>query len=240
MLTNIKQHAHHAEGVQYATKSFGTEEHTYSGTGTLQSNTYYYSLGGRLIGELTGSPTPLSTSIFLTDALGSVLATFSNTTGSAALLGNQLYGPYGTQHYNKGAMGTTKGFTGQFNDSLTSLDYYNARYYDPTAAVFLSADIKQGNLQGMNPYDYVGGNPETHNDPTGEMYAPPGGGSGSGGYTPPSPVNNPWSWVNPVGTFFVNAFNVVGGIGDLFNQLNFGAVDFLTGYKSIGNDLHTI
>jgi RHS repeat-associated protein len=103
----------------------------------------------------------LSTSIFLTDALGSILATFSNTAGSAALLGNQVYSPYGTQRYNKGAMGTNKGFTGQYNDSLTGLDYYNARYYDPVDSVFLSADVAQGNSSGRNPYDYVGGNPET-------------------------------------------------------------------------------
>jgi hypothetical protein len=63
------------------TYPFGTEEHTYSGTGTLQSNTYYYSLGGRLIGELSGSPTPLNTNIFLSDALGSVLATFQQHGG---------------------------------------------------------------------------------------------------------------------------------------------------------------
>ncbi len=79
-------------------------------------------------GGLSGSTTPLSTSIFLTDALGSVMATFSNTAGSAALLGNQVYGPYGTQRYNKGTVGTNKGFTGQYNDTLTGLDYYNARY----------------------------------------------------------------------------------------------------------------
>jgi hypothetical protein len=39
------------------------------------------------------------------------------------------------------------------------------------ASVFLSADIKAGNMQGMNPYGYVGGNPETKNDPTGQRYA---------------------------------------------------------------------
>jgi len=33
--------------------------------------------------------------------------------------------------------------------------------------VFLSADQVQGNMQGMNPYGYVGGNPEMFVDPTG-------------------------------------------------------------------------
>jgi len=46
-------------------------------------------------------------------------------------------------------MGTSKGFTGQYADTLTGLDYYNARYYDPVVGVFLSADSVQGNLQGM-------------------------------------------------------------------------------------------
>ncbi len=82
-------------------------------------------------------------------------------------------------------MGTNKGFTGQYNDSVTGLDYYNARYYDPVAGVFLSADVVQGNGQGMNPYVYVGGNPETMNDPTGNVVMCPDpsgcGSSGSGG-----------------------------------------------------------
>ena len=81
---------------------------------------------------------------------------------------------------------TTKGFTGQYADSVTGLDYYNARYYDPVAGVFLSADMVQGKMQGMNPYGYVGGNPETNTDPTGKYYAPPGG---PGGPTPPPPCN---------------------------------------------------
>jgi RHS repeat-associated protein len=67
-------------------------------------------------------------------------------------------------------MGTAKGFTGQYADDLTGFDYYVARYYDPVVARFLSADTVQGNVQGMDPYDYVGGNPETHNDPTGHCW----------------------------------------------------------------------
>jgi RHS repeat-associated protein len=117
----------------------------------------------------------------MTDALGSVLATFSNTAGAAAMLGRQLYSPYGIQRYSNGSMGTNKGFTGQYNDPVTSLDYYGSRYYDPVSGVFLSADSVAGNVAGMNPYGYVGGNPETYNDPTGNMYAPPQGGGGGGG-----------------------------------------------------------
>jgi RHS repeat-associated protein len=48
-----------------------------------------------------------------------------------------------------------------YNDSLSGLDYYHACYYDPVAAVFLSADVAQGTITGMNPNDYVGDNPET-------------------------------------------------------------------------------
>ena len=114
---------------------------------------------------------------------------------SAAVLANQVYGPYGTQRYKSGPMPTytMKGFTGQYADSVTGLDYYNARYYDPVAGVFLSADTVQGNMQGVNPYGYVGGNPETDTDPTGKYYAPPGG---PGGPTPPPPCNQSNNFCN--------------------------------------------
>jgi RHS repeat-associated protein len=161
--------------------AFGLEEHSYSSNGTLQNNTYYYSLNGRLIGELTGLTTQ-TTNILLTDPLGSVVATFSNTAGSAALTGNQAYGPYGHLRYNAGGlsgMATSKGFTGQYSDAFSGLDYYQSRYYEPAVGVFLSADSKEGNTLGMDSYMYVGGNPQTYNDPTGEFYAPPPQGNGS-------------------------------------------------------------
>src|SRR5579885_3147562 len=164
---------------QAARKSFGLEEHVYSSSGSPQSSTYYYPLGGRLIGELQGS----STQFFLSDALGSIITTFNATAGSAAVQGNQLYGPYGTSRYSQGSMGTNKGFTGQYADA-TGLDYYNARYYDPVIGRFLSADTVQGNGVGMDPYEYVGGNPETLVDPTGNKFVPAGGPEGDPG--PPS------------------------------------------------------
>jgi RHS repeat-associated protein len=148
--------------------AFGLEEHLYSGAGVNQGNTYSYSLAGRLVGESTGS----STNLFLTDALGSVITTISATAGSAAVQGNQAYGPYGNSRYQAGNMGTAKGFTGQYQDA-TGLDYYNARYYDPVVGRFLSADTVESNLLGMDPYASVQDNPETHNDPTGHFGVPP-------------------------------------------------------------------
>lgn len=56
--------------------------------------------------------------------------------------------------------------------------------------MFLSADSVQGNLQGANPYGYVGGNPETFADPTGRFVVGPSGvDGGSGGVYIAPPVN---------------------------------------------------
>jgi RHS repeat-associated protein len=75
-----------------------------------------------------------------------------------------LYGPYGTGRYSSGTMPGSYGFTGQRADSATGLDYYVARYYDPMAGQFISADPAG---DGLNRYAYVKGNPETLTDPTG-------------------------------------------------------------------------
>jgi hypothetical protein len=52
--------------------------------------------------------------------------------------GNQVFGPYANPHDFQGSINTAKGFTGQYNDSLTELDYYQSRYYEQVAGVFLS------------------------------------------------------------------------------------------------------
>ncbi len=170
--------------------AFGLEEHLYSGSGVHQINgdTYYYSLGGMLVGESTGT----TTNMFLTDALGSVLETISATANTATVQGNQVYSPYGSSRYQQGSMGTAKGFTGQYNESGSGLDYYGSRYYDPVVGRFLSADALDGNLAGMDPYAYVGGNPETFNDPSGQRYAPPPGGGGGN-----PALNDPQACFNP-------------------------------------------
>ena len=143
--------------------AFGVEEHQYTSGGTNTQNTYYYTLASHLIGALDNN----GTRFYLTDALDSLLADITNAAGGAQVKGNQVFGPYGNARYYSGDINTGKGFTGQYNDGLTGLDYYNARWYDPKAEMFLSADTVQGNVQGMDPYAYVSANPETLTDPTG-------------------------------------------------------------------------
>ncbi len=124
-------------------------------------------------------------SYLVTDPLGSVLSNFSNGAGTAHIQGIQLYNPYGT----RGMVPTDKGFTGQYLDA-SGLNYDHARYYDPVVGRFVSADTKQGNMQGMDPYSYVGNDPETLNDPTGQRFCDPTGkncGQPCGGNCSPDP-----------------------------------------------------
>ncbi len=75
-----------------------------------------------------------------------------------------MYEPFGNPIYRSGTPPTDKGFTGQRTDATSGLDYFNARYYDPTGRVFASADTVR---DGQNPYAYVHWNPETNTDPSG-------------------------------------------------------------------------
>ncbi|MBA2677495.1 MAG: RHS repeat-associated core domain-containing protein [Ktedonobacteraceae bacterium] len=109
-----------------------------------------------LIGERESG----ATVFLLTDELGSVHTSISAAAGSAAVTSNQAYSPYGSPRYRRGTITTDKGFMGQYHGG-SGLDYYHARYYDPVVGRFVSADIKQDNGQGMDPYSYVGNNPET-------------------------------------------------------------------------------
>lgn len=164
--TRVLRRSINGSSTTLTTYAFG-DDHSYSSTGaTTTANTYYFTLAGRLIGEESGTSS-FTTQYDLEDILGSPLAAFGNAAGTTTVLGNRAYGPYGNQLSSGGTMGTARGFTDQYTDSLTGLDYYGARYYDQKVGVFLSANSVQGDMQGVNPYGYVGGNPETKTDPTG-------------------------------------------------------------------------
>lgn len=134
-------------------------EEVQSTGGTTQTTTYYMVAGQRIAATVNGT-----WYYFGYDALGSQIVVLNN---SGALVGLHLYGPYGDARYSTGTLPTSIGFTGQHTDAVTGLDYYNARYYDPVAGVFVSPDWVQGNILGMDPYTYVSANPETLVDPSG-------------------------------------------------------------------------
>lgn len=130
--------------------------------------------------ERVGTNGPLS--YLASDGQGTVSEALDSA-GSVTFA--QLYTPYGAARYSSGSSPTTLGYTGQRADGTTGLDYYHARYYDPVAGQFGSADTVN---DGLNRYGYVHGNPESHTDPTGHRcYNGDGGVCGSPGSSPPPP-----------------------------------------------------
>ena len=141
---------------------------------TTTTQTYYYANGKRFAMAAGGSFSYLAG-----DGVGSIEMAAAGSSPSYA-----LFDPYGQLRYSSGTMPTDYGFTGQHADGTSALDYYNARYYDPLAGQFISADSTlPGNgydMWGLSRYAYVEGNPETLTDPSGDTVCRAGHGCGAG------------------------------------------------------------
>jgi len=93
----------------------------------------FYAFNGTVVALRNGSSTP----VYLHgDHLGSVSLT---TTSSGTASTVQRFDPWGKVRAGSLATTTALNYTGQRLDS-TGLLYYNARYYDPSLARFVSAD----------------------------------------------------------------------------------------------------
>ncbi len=149
-------------GTTTLTAYIGGIEEVQTTGGATTTTTYYTVSGTRIAARVNGT-----LYYFGYDALGSQVAVLDS---NGNLVGSQLYGPYGNSRYSSGILPTSIGFTGQRSDSVSGLDYYVARYYDPVVGQFLAADTVQGNAQGTDPYAYVGGDPETRTDPSGHCW----------------------------------------------------------------------
>jgi RHS repeat-associated protein len=106
---------------------------------------------------------------FMQDGLGSVIASASvNAAGSATTsLATQRFDAWGKPIAQTATPVPLYGYTGREPDA-TGLVYYRARYYDPSIQRFTQRD-PIGVAGGINAYAYVGGNPVSSTDPTGEI-----------------------------------------------------------------------
>jgi RHS repeat-associated protein len=114
------------------------------------------------------------------DDLNSVMAV---TDAAGAVVERYEYGDYGEPEFMDGGgvsipeslVGNTRLFTGREYDPETGLYYYRTRHLDPAAGRFTSRDTIGiwGDAANLgNGYTYVGNNPATHTDPTGEQPPP--------------------------------------------------------------------
>lgn len=80
------------------------------------------------------------------------------------------YLPFGATMTDTGAVSVSHKYTSQEYDPESGLYYYNARYYNPVLARFISPDTiisDPSNPQELNRYSYVNNNPIIYNDPSG-------------------------------------------------------------------------
>jgi RHS repeat-associated protein len=100
------------------------------------------------------------------DQLGSIRLVTTGSNGS-------LYGTVSYDAYGRITSDTTPwflerplvGYTGQYRDTETGLQYLRARYYDPSTGQFLTRDPLVAAT--MEPYGYASSNPSNFTDPNG-------------------------------------------------------------------------
>jgi RHS repeat-associated protein len=158
----VEQQVSSSTGTTTTTYVDNLEQIVSTASGTTTS-AFYYVGSVRIAVSVNGGLSYLAQ-----DALGSTNLAL-NTAGSATAA--VLDGPYGSQRYSSGSTPTDYGFIGQHQDAVTGLDYFSARYYDPVAGQFTSADtILPGggyDILGLSRYAYVEGNPIARTDPSG-------------------------------------------------------------------------
>ncbi len=172
----------------------GTESYFYDGKGQRVEKSgpsgtivYVYDAFGRLAAEYSDGPTvtPACQTCYLSyDHLGTVRMV---TDATAQVIARHDYVPFGEEilppYAGRGASqsgisnfgapdSVSQRFTGQFRDSETGEDFFNARYFTGTLGRFNSPDpgnagASPANPQDWNAYSYVGNNPLNATDPAG-------------------------------------------------------------------------
>jgi RHS repeat-associated protein len=147
----------------------------------------YVIVEGHIAAERFKNGSSTSWNYFLLDHLGSTSAiTTSDGSGHAIVVtnGRLSFDAWGRQRNLDGTddttcskpagVSTTRGFTGQEAMPDVCLINFNARIYDPTVGRFLSPDPvtqNQFDMQVLNRFTYVGNNPLSFTDPSGNFFA---------------------------------------------------------------------
>ena len=127
--------------------------------------TYFHSVNGRMV-AFTKSDTGVTTWMG-----ADIVNSTSNTRDENGVTAEQRYTPFGEVRID-GNLATDHTYTGQVNDETTGLAFYNARYYDPATARFITPDSIVPNPndgQDYNRYTYVRNNPVRFGDPSGNV-----------------------------------------------------------------------
>lgn len=109
---------------------------------------------------------PSTTSHFLPDLLGSVLA-LADANGTVQT--EYAYEPFGVTSTTGMSNNNLFQYTRRENDG-TGLYHYRARYYHPALQRFISEDPIEFTGGDINLYAYVGNSPLNYIDPTGEVW----------------------------------------------------------------------
>jgi RHS repeat-associated protein len=134
---------------------------------TTGTETLYYFLGNKPVAYQVNSTVSSDMRYLHQDHLGST-SIVTDANGDAVF--ERSYDPWGNIRVASGTADMDRLYTGQRFDATTGLYYYNARYYDPTIARFISPDTivaGAGDPQAWNRYAYVLGNPLRYTDPSG-------------------------------------------------------------------------
>jgi len=112
------------------------------------------------------APEPLTLSLLHADHLGR--PAFATDITGAVIWDGGITTPFGEQISTAGALAQNLMFPGQYADTETGLSDNWHRTYDPALGRYLQSD-PIGLAGGLNRYAYVGGNPVSFVDPTGEV-----------------------------------------------------------------------